>query len=476
MSQSSTPLTTQVYKFVSSQFEDDNIVLNNDNIKDITKSLYGKGVLTKDYEEDGMILLYNNYNNESKSVIESECRSIIVNRSNFNIISYSCPTPLYNRDAMSYLMRNQLLKNDMDMYECYEGSLLTVFFHNDKWYFSSRRNISSSDDNPHFNMFLDVLKNDGYENFDDFCKILDVKYNYYFVLIHHKNMNVVNYEKQFGENYKKLCFIFARNGETQEEVNAEDLNLTILSENIFLPKKVDNIEYFDKMNQEMEITERPYSEGIIVKVNNKLLKLQNMVYQFYKAIGPEKNLFRGFIHLYQINKLKDYFELNTNTQKFKKLVNPLKTSETYDTIGTIDALVNVCVSELFHLFGKLYNMEDGSNKNKELYDILPTEYKTMLFNIRRIFFVNQKRNIPFTEKNIYFYLKNLDTNIFERFLRVRKLMLNWSRINKTYAMKLFIDSLYKCAKIRYILSSIYTAKLFPEIMQSDLPDGVSVGV
>ena len=449
--------------YVSNITTDD--VLSDDNIELIRKSLYEKSVKSKDYPEDNLVIIYNEYTNKNKNPLNLECRSVIVDRRNFKMVSYSCPTPIYNRDAMSYLLRNKA--TDYEIFECYEGSLLSVFYFEGKWYFSSRRNISSSDDNPHFQMFLDVLSQDGYESFDDFTKKLDNRYSYHFVLIHHKNMNVVNYEKQFGENYRKLCFIFARDYTSQMEINAEDLNLTIVSENIFLPKRLQSIEYFDNMNKDEDMTNRPYSEGVVIKHNNNLLKLQNMAYQFYKAIGTEKNLYRGFIHLYQINKLKGYFSCNDNTKKYEKIVNPTNNNESFDTVGTIDALFNVCTTELFELFNKLYD-ENGNHIKNGLYELLPSEYKTMIFNVRKLYFINKKKGNELQKKNIYYYLKNLDSKLFESFVKQRKLMMNWARIDKQ-KLSVFNETLFKCNKISYKLSAIYTSKLFPEIMPDDIP-------
>ena len=143
-----------------------------------------------------------------------------------------------------------------------------------------------------------------------------------------------------------------------------------------------------------DLTSEPGEEGIIIKINGKVLKLQNIQYQFYKAIGPEKNLYRGFIHLYQNNKLGEYFKNNQNTIKYRKIVNPIKTDESFDTMGTIDALFKVITKELFELFCTLWDINTGNHKNKEIYDILPNEYKTMMYNIRKLYLsIKEKCNL-----------------------------------------------------------------------------------
>jgi hypothetical protein len=73
-------------------------------------------------------------------------------------------------------------------------------------------------------------------------------------------------------------------------------------------------------------------------------------------------------------------------------------------------------------------------------------------------------------KDVYNYIKSIDPSLFEKFLRCRKLMLNWTRLESNDEnVKKFTDSLHKCEKVYYKLAAIYTTKLFPEIMPDDIP-------
>jgi hypothetical protein len=442
---------------------------DNAHIKNMQEKLFSLGVLSKDYADENLILLYNKYGNENKAPLELECRSVVINRTDFNIENYSCITPIYNGNAMNYLMMNQ--DKEKEIFICYEGSLLSLFHFNGVWYFSSRRNlmkVTDTTENPHFKMFCSVIDQDGF-NINTFIEKLDTNLTYHFVLIHHQNKNIINYEKSFGKDYKKLCFIFAREKGSNKEINSEDLNCLFLTDNIFLPKKVESIENFDETNTG-ELTGEPTDEGIIVKINNKVLKLQNIQYQFYKAIGPEKNLYRGFIHLYQNNKLGDYFKNNENTMKYNKIVNPIKTDESFDTMGTIDAVFKVITKELFQLFNTLWDIDTGSHKNKDVYNILSNEYRVMMYNIRKLYFINKKKGNTITFKNVYFYLKSLDVNVFEKFMRSRKLMLNLVRKeSKDSAVQDFGKTTNIEKKMLNKLCAIYTSKMFPEIMPDDLP-------
>jgi hypothetical protein len=450
-------------------------------IEILLKKLYNEHhVMSKDYPEHNLVVLYNKYNTKRKTKLEMECRSVVLDRSTNQIICTTCPTPIYNIDAVNYIWKNPNVQKDT--YICYEGSLVSLFNYNNNWFLSTRKCIfnKESEEVGHYKMFMDVLRKDGYPDLDSFTKLLDCNTSYHFVIIHHSNENVVNYKKEFGDLYMKLCFIFARNRLTQAEYKSEDIDSINLSDNIFLPKKIENTVEYDTMNVAslQNISEPPVNEGVVIKMNGMILKIQNASYQFHKAIGSEKNMYRGFLYLYQNNTLKPFFENNSVMDIFKKIVNPLNTKESYDMIGMIDCLFKVLTSELFNLFLKLYD-KDGNQLNCILYSKLPEEYKNLLFQIRGLLFQNKKKHTASYQQNktvdylqlkdVYYLLKSIEIRALESFIRCRKLMLNWSKLEKTDETDIYSTTLYLCDKIFYKLATIYTIKLFPEIMPEDTP-------
>ena len=305
-----------------------NELINNfPDLENFRNELYKKNILSKDYVDENLFLVYHKFEQQSTTLLDNECRSLVIDRNTKKIISFSCETPIVNSEGLEYLLLNQ--QGNRIINKCYEGTLLSVFYHGSKWYISTRRCLNSNEsiwgvNKSHFNMFMEVLNNSGYENLDSFTNKLNKDYCYYFVLIHFQNKNVVQFT---------------------------------------LPPKY---------------------EGVVIKcfdtnINRyRLIKLQTMNYQFAKSIGSEKNIFMGLIHLYQTSKLNEYV---TQMPNLKKIVNPLNTNQSFDTIGTIDALFKVCTSEIFELFKILYDIKNGKHIDNTLYKLLPKEYKDILFSI-----------------------------------------------------------------------------------------------
>jgi len=465
------------FKEFINELKNKNEELTVDNLK---SELYKLSIMTKYYEEDNLLLVYHKYDMPSKSKLEQVCRSLVIDTTTFEIVSFSCLNPICNKQAQQLLLNNN--STNIEYYRCYEGSLMSLFNHNDKWYLSTRRCLDSIDsvwnNVTHQQMFTDVLTSEGL-SFEEFCSKLDKTKGYHFILIHHNLQNIVKYEKIFGENYLKLCLAFVRDNLTQEEINDYDLPEF---KNIFKPETI-TMDEFSEDNKQIEID--VISEGIITKLNvgnnQYLLKLQNLSYQFSKALGSETNIYKGYLYLYQSGNLKEYLIKYSNHKNYGKIINPYNLSEKFDTVGVVDAVFKVLTSEIFELFKMLWNLKTNEHLNPSLYQMLPKEYKDILFGLRGSYFQIRTKNLTeqnktmFGIKNIYNYFKSINIDQLCALLRQRKLMFNWIISNSTDENKIVeLDSFKKisekCDIVHIKLIAIYINKLFPEILSSDLPN------
>ena len=131
-----------------------------------------KGVIW-DYKEDGLILLYNRYDNKNKNDLEKECRSVILNRNNLEIVSYSCNTPITNMEALNYMLKES---NNVNKFINVMKERYYHYFFQHKWYLSTRRCLASKNskwkERTHYDMFCDVLNLDN-NDFYSFTEKLD---------------------------------------------------------------------------------------------------------------------------------------------------------------------------------------------------------------------------------------------------------------------------------------------------------------
>ena len=441
------------------------------NPNDFKKKLYNDySIMTKYNEEDNLMLLYHKFDLPTNSEFEQECRSLVLDMDTLKVISYTCPNPITNRSAQQFLLNNNDLT--LDIYKCYEGTVISLYNHKNKWYVSTRRCLDSKDsiwtDTNYYEMFMDVIKKENI-TFDEFVSKLNPDYGYYFILIHHKNKHVINYSEQFGSDYTKLCLVFVRDKETQCELNDYEFNDY---QHIFKPEKTTMDEFSAENNK---LTVNVNTEGIIIKTvkdnKNYLFKLQTNSYQFNKAIGPDSNIFKGYLYLYQNGTLKNYIQNNEDHKNLESIVNPYNNSESFDTVGVVDCVFKVLTSELFELYKLLWKLNNGQHQNLDLYNILPKEFKDILYGLRGLYFKIKADKKLFGIKDIYQYIKTIDVEQLCALIRQRKLMFNWVAIsnNQNNNLNLFKTISNHCDKVNIKLIAIFTNKIFPEILQTDIP-------
>jgi hypothetical protein len=428
-------------------------------IETIRNNYFKSGILSKYYDTDNLLLLYTNYSEDHRKI-----RSKVLSVDNLKVISYSFNTPMYNYQGYNYLINNQGCERKIS--KCYEGTIISVFWHN-KWFVSTRKCLNSQDsiwaNKSFYQMFEETILQD-FNTIEDFFNLLDKNLNYHFILVHWENKNIIDYTNEFGEKYKKLGLALVRDENMSVIDNYNNLfgNVDNLK-SIFIPKEYNDLELLE--DKEIDYMSKPSNEGLIVKVKNNddvlIIKLQTNHYQFYKAMGLEQHLYKGFLNLYQKDKLLLFFKNNEYNYKFSKLINPNNTNQSFDLVGVIDGVFKVLTAELYNLYNNLY--ENDVKKPNNYYTKLPSVYKNIIYKIRGIYKKKNNLGLEINQKNVYNLLKSVETDIIFSLLRNRKMMINYNKIKENIFPNLSAD----VSKIHLKLCAIYTAKLFPDLLDID---------
>lgn len=477
-------------------------------------------IFIKEWEGTNLVMLTNNFtkNNYKLTNLERECRSIIISKETLDIVCYTYDDIYYNQEAKDYLIKNNQYEKKIQ--ECFEGTLLSLFYHEDKWNIATRRCVDASksiwvSNKSHLDMFNECINT----SFEEFVSYLKTDINYFFVLVHHQNKHIVDYTEYFDDaEYKKIIHVMSRDRKTHKEICINDDsqwerqpiffstpkdydeeddyfkskdNVEIINyikqddneENTLHISKVHNMKSFSKLddiNKNNKLDLPVKSEGLIIKVidpdSNKtaLLKFQTNSYQFMSMLKPNSNnIYMSFIELYQNDMLKRHLEYFPGNSKFDT-----SGDEVYDTIGIIDAVFKVQTSELFELFRSLYNLKDCSHKNEELYSILPTEYTIALYRIRGIYYKKKEKYIKSKQEeanpgdsvntglrifDIYNMLKyNYETKELLKLLRARKLLINKCLVNKDDNSMKILNLSHRCDKVSIKMMAVLLNKMFPK--------------
>lgn len=437
----------------------------------------------KEFQDSNLILVSNRFTRKTSktSILEKECKSLIIDKETLDIVCYTYDDIYYNQDAKDYILQNDL--TDYSIQECFEGTLLSFFNHDGKWNIATRKQIDAKNsiwtsEKSYYDLFLDSIN----ITFDEFTSHLKPEYNYYFVLVHYDNKNIVDYTDYFSNpEYKEIIHVLTRDRQTHYDVDLSDESQWNINPNfktptrfnhdenvqtqnlikfinnddsltVNIPENHDNFNYLDELNKNTKLLLPVRCEGLVVKLRdvntNKLviMKFQTNSYQFMSILKPNNNnIYMSFLELYQQDLLKRHLEYFPGNSK---LTLEGKIKESYDTIGIVDASFKVITSELFEIFRHLYDLRNCSHKNEEFYKLLPTEYTVALYKIRGIYYRKKEK----------FIKSRQDTDESESNLSENNPSENNSSENNQYNHGLKIFDIYNMLKKKYEIKDLL--KLF----------------
>jgi len=356
-----------------------------------------KDVLGIKENEDIFIVYSNNFEtNQDPTSIEFNCKSMIFDRQTFTPIVTQYNNVLYNDNALKFI--ETVDWNNVTAQKCYEGTLIIVFNHNNKWYTSTRRCFDANESvwvkgNSYGQLFAEAINNNF--TYDD----LNPDYCYHFVLVHHKNKNIVSYSN-LENTYSDVYHILTTEKYTMNEVESIVPNVKTIPE-----EKFNNIgEMLDQLNNfnSNDVTQQTISlEGFVLRcytgtVHNSpfvTLKLQTKLYETLTRYKPNNsNIYQCFLELYQIDKLTSFIPFF------------IQQCGQNENCGMIINTIHFAMRNMATELKTLYFMTRKKN-NAEIYSALPKSYKNVVFGIHGIFLNNN--SIPISGLAVYNYLKFL---------------------------------------------------------------------
>jgi len=348
--------------------------------KDDNKNLVYK-VNIKD-DDDLSMIYYNdssttNFDQFDQS-IEHSCRSYIIEKNTLRPIASQFNRIIYNEDALQLLTNCDWSK--VVVQKCYEGTMMLVFYHNNKWYITTRRCLDANEskwinNKSYREMFDEVIAN----NFT--LDTLDKRYCYHFVLVHYQNKNIVSYTLE--KEYKYIYHVM-----TTEKYTLKEVDYTIENNKILKVKE----EYFDNLNslydtlKQISITDKSLhritAEGYVLKLYNGekyksgfiVLKMQTHIYQQIMKIKPNNsNIHQSYLELYQKDRLTDFLPYFTRYNK--------------DIINRINKSMQIISQEILELYHCT-----RQKQHQDIYKNLGEQYKKILYTIHGLYIKNKKKD------------------------------------------------------------------------------------
>ena len=261
--------------------------------------LTNKGLVVKTNQDLGLFIVkYNKEHCDMNDIDIQKCRGLIMEIGTNKVV---CVPPFKSINLTSF--SNIVPNMSHSTYEEFiDGTMINLFYYNDKWIVSTRSNIGATC-KWFSNKTFEELFQDSSNNLD--YNKLDTSVSYTFVLQHPDNRIVKNY------NHPSFTLVSARKIEnnTYSDLNLEELQ-KILEEQgvtIKIPQKYEFNDYFQAMdfanNQNYDF------QGIVMKYNGFRSKIRNTKYNYVKHLkGNTRNMKFVYLNLRQNNTLNSFLE------------------------------------------------------------------------------------------------------------------------------------------------------------------------
>lgn len=340
------------------------------------------------------------------------CRSLIVDKETLKPVTSQFNKILYNNDALEFL--KDVSWENVSVQKCYEGTMLLLFNHNDKWYLSTRRCLDAGEsiwvkNKSYKEMFEESVGNNF--SYDD----LDKNLCYQFVLVHYQNKNIVSYN-YLGKEYKELYHIL-----TLEKYTFKEVDYKIDGVNYVETENFDSLEQvcdkLEEISEQDEQQERISTEGYVIRAYSTgdkvaqlepftVLKLQTNIYQRIMKMKPNNsNLHQSYLELYQKDKLIEFL--------------PYFTKFNGDIVKRIHTAMKNMAKEILNMYHTT-----RQKKNPHVYNAAPDQYKKVLYGLHGLYISHRKQDFNNSNEeneddhvpksinvhDVYHYIKNLPPN------------------------------------------------------------------
>jgi len=362
--------------------------------KNMENKAYHNRLHYKKYENDSLIQLFTESSLEyTKWEIYNICRSIIFSGDTGKIITFSHP----NIEYLTYEDAQQYFDKNTKFTESHEGTLISVFNYNNKWYYSTRRHIDMYKTHKYvYNVKSELSYGQMFEEalnklnitINEFENRLDKNLQYYFELVHYQNSFNISYTNRFGEKYAKLFLLYVKNEKHEIVDNSVLFEFISNLVNPIVSLEEVKIKLEDKLeNKETEgyIFERIDNNGV-----KHLCKVLHPVYYTIMKYSPGfKTLQEQYIYLYQKDLLKEYVTTN----------NKINYVDNIETVGLLSNFFSYIGQRLLDIYYK-FNNNNMVHRNESLFKKIFMEdkkYPIIFYTLGRMKGIHKNKQLNIIE-------------------------------------------------------------------------------
>lgn len=268
-----------------------NDIINFENLKSVLEKEPFNLKIKEDNNYPTLFLIHNQDNSNFNNKIVNECNGIILDKNTLKIVCYT-----FDKCSDEQNIPDNLDKNKLFLEYAIEGSLIRLYYYDNKWILSTKRCIDASkskwlSDKNFVELFNECLGNINMN--------IDTNYCYSFIISHPEN-NIFS-----KNNTPKLYHISTRNMNNLEEVNM-NIGVPVLDREIISQ----NVEEFvqEVINGTTNNTNTFFEGYVFIDSNYNRWKFQKPYFKKVRTLwGNNNNRFFRYLELRKdVNLLQEY--------------------------------------------------------------------------------------------------------------------------------------------------------------------------
>jgi hypothetical protein len=359
----------------------------NNNLDNYVSEFKNKGLIVKNFNKDNLILVKYKFNEVLSEDWMKYCKGCIIDKLTNKLIFI----PPVKSQKIEYPITENNLSNteNIQFSNLIDGTMINLFFHNNKWIMSTRSDIgclNKWNNKTNFkNMFEESIGNN---NFYDY---LSTNFTYSFLLLNKNNRNISYIENNcviLIEVYNKSTF------EKMDNIRAT------MNEEIYINNSVHTLDDLKLNFDSIEAINNYFLssnfnfKGINININNNRLTLINPNFiKVKKLCINTTNLHEKYIYLKKNKNIKEYLIYFPEVgQKFLNYSNQftIMINELHDNYIKKHIKKEINIKEVpYQLRPLLYDIHKiyiDSDRNKKINKLIIEEYVLSL-DIYKILFV-----------------------------------------------------------------------------------------
>jgi hypothetical protein len=360
-------------------FIKENQINNYEEFKKIFESEPYNLKIKEDNNYPDLFLIYSQNTSDFTNKIVKECNGLIFTKSTLKLVCYS-----FDKCSDSLTIPEDINKDSLYIEHAYEGTMVKMFYYNDKWILSTKKCIDAS--NARWiskKSFYELFKECEYNqniNIEDNNNILNKNYCYTFIIAHPENNIVVNY------NIPLLFHISTRDMESLKEIE-QVIGINKPTRTIIDKNNIDN--FIDTI---LNINNLYFEGYIFIDTNYNRWKLRTPIYNRAREIwGNTNNRMYRYMELRKdpnlLHEYLMYFPLDKNNFiDYENKIRLLASDILKNYIGkhitkTIDKVPYYYSKIIYKLHGDFYKDKIKTNLDKVSITLLDLDVKQLCYTM-----------------------------------------------------------------------------------------------